>query len=217
MRKHVHRLLSAQRDLLSPMALGAVTAAMNEVQKTIAEGANTGRIRIKAEELEFAANKWLKPYPHPVWRENVEVLLVAIAVAMGIRTFFLQPFKIPTGSMQPTLYGVQSVPDFSRINYSEDRPKVQAQFNEQLKQRNSLIIPTGWERIKEWFEGISYVRVVAENDGELQAVDPPVGIHDFQLQADALDRRRGAHDLVSAGFWRSPAGISRRIAQALGF
>ncbi|HYA79213.1 MAG TPA: signal peptidase I [Candidatus Nitrosopolaris sp.] len=182
MRKHVYRLLSAQRDLLSPMALGAVMAAMNEVQKAIAEGANTGRIRIKAEELEFAANKWLKPYPHPVWRENVEVLLVAIAVAMGVRTFFLQPFKIPTGSMQPTLYGVQSVPDFSRINYSEDRPKVQVQINEQLKQRNSLTIPTDWERVKEWFEGISYVQVIAQNDGELQAVDPPVGIKIFNLK-----------------------------------
>ena len=58
--------------------------------------------------LEKVANKWLKPYPNAAWRENVEVLLVALAVAMGIRTFFLQPFKIPTGSMQPTLYGVTS-------------------------------------------------------------------------------------------------------------
>ena len=60
------------------------------------------------EKLEKAANKWLKPYPNAAWRENVEVLLVALAVAMGIRTFFLQPFKIPTGSMQPTLFGVTS-------------------------------------------------------------------------------------------------------------
>lgn len=182
MRKHVYRLLSAQRDVLSPMAIGAVTAAMNELQKAIAAGANAGRIRIKAEELEFAANKWFKPYPHPVWRENVEVLLVAIAVAMGIRTFFLQPFKIPTGSMQPTLYGVTSVPDFSRINFNlGDKDVVRTQMNQQLKLRNSLAFPTGWERVKEWFEGVSYLKVVAENDGEL-AIDPPTRFLIFNIK-----------------------------------
>ncbi len=39
-------------------------------------------------------------------RENVEILVVALAVAMGVRTYFVQPFKIPTGSMQPTLNGI---------------------------------------------------------------------------------------------------------------
>lgn len=39
-------------------------------------------------------------------RENTEVLLVALVIALGVRAYFLQPFKIPTGSMQPTLYGV---------------------------------------------------------------------------------------------------------------
>lgn len=41
--------------------------------------------------------------------ENFEVLAVAIAVAMAFRCYFFQPFKIPTGSMQPTLYGISSV------------------------------------------------------------------------------------------------------------
>src|SRR5215469_5047373 len=112
MRKHVNRWYRAQRDLLSSQAIGAVTMAMSELQNALKEPKlNIGRVRIKMEELEFAANKWLKPYPNAAWRENVEVLLVAIAVAMAIRTFFLQPFKIPTGSMQPTLYGVTSTPD----------------------------------------------------------------------------------------------------------
>jgi len=41
--------------------------------------------------------------------ENIEMLVVAIAVAMGLRAYILQPFKIPTGSMQPTLNGITAV------------------------------------------------------------------------------------------------------------
>lgn len=41
-------------------------------------------------------------------RENVEVIVVAVAVAMAFRAYFVQPFKIPTGSMQPTLFGITS-------------------------------------------------------------------------------------------------------------
>jgi len=142
MRKHVRRMLSAQRDLLPPAAITGVTAAINALDETLQEK-HAGKIRIKMEELEFAANKWLKPYPNAAWRENVEVLLVALAVAMAIRTFFIQPFKIPTGSMQPTLFGVTSEPDFSHYDSWKDRDAIIAQLNEQVKLRNALVIPTG--------------------------------------------------------------------------
>ena len=37
------------------------------------------------------------------WRENLESLLWAVALALAIRTFIMAPFKIPSGSMRPTL------------------------------------------------------------------------------------------------------------------
>ena len=57
-----------------------------------------------------AAERVMPPRSFPKWRENVEVLVVAISMAMACRTYFIQPFKIPTGSMQPTLAGVTVTP-----------------------------------------------------------------------------------------------------------
>ena len=39
----------------------------------------------------------------PAWRENVESIIWAVALALAIRTFIMSPFKIPSGSMRPTL------------------------------------------------------------------------------------------------------------------
>ena len=183
--KHYRRLLAAQRDLLSPQAIGAVQAKLDELDAAMQEG-HTGRINIKADELQVTAEKWLKPYPHTAWRENVEVLLVALAVAMGIRTFFLQPFKIPTGSMQPTLFGVTSKPDFLQVlqlqSMTEDLTTIRKAYEQQLEIQRSMVMPTGWERIKQWFEGTSYVHVVAQKDGYFKRVGTPVKFLIFTIQ-----------------------------------
>lgn len=38
--------------------------------------------------------------------ETAEALFVILVVFLGIRTYFAQPFRIPTGSMQPSLNGI---------------------------------------------------------------------------------------------------------------
>jgi len=173
MRKHVRRLLSAQRDILAPPAIENIQRALADFTSALDSGGKGEALKKQMVGLEEAANKWLKPYPNASVRENVEVLLVALAVAMAIRTFFLQPFKIPTGSMQPTLFGVTSVPDFSKVDFwKSDRDEILRQWDQQAKLRDAITIPTGWEHIKDWFAGISYVHVVAQADGKIDQISP---------------------------------------------
>jgi signal peptidase I len=160
MHKHVQKILNHQRDILAPQAVDAVQSAIANIQRAVDEQGDKETLEKQMEELEKVANKWLKPYPNAAWRENVEVLLVALAVAMGIRTFFLQPFKIPTGSMQPTLYGVTS---------------------ENLLNEPDFKIPTGLTRIRQWFAGVSYIHLVAENDGAVELVERPFRILIFNI------------------------------------
>jgi signal peptidase I len=170
MGKHVRKLVNHQRDILSPQAIAAIEASIADLRGAIGTGADKAALEKQMQKLEDAANKWLKPYPNPAWRENVEVLLVALTVAMGIRTFFLQPFKIPTGSMQPTLFGVTSMPDASR-GYD---PAIEAK-------NEPVVIPTGLQRVRDWFAGTSYLHIVAESDGELKVVDAPTRLLIFNL------------------------------------
>lgn len=45
----------------------------------------------------------------PILREWADIIAVAMCVAFGVRALFLQPFKIPTSSMQPTLFGIHYI------------------------------------------------------------------------------------------------------------
>src|SRR5437899_1537260 len=150
--RHVQKLLHAQRDQLNTQAVEKMTAALTAVRSEIASGTDKKLLQERMADLEKAAAKWLKPYSHPSLRENVEVILVAISVAVAIHTFFLKPFKIPTGSMQPTLYGIVA---------------------EDLRDQPEVNIPTGMNRLFDfWFNGNSYYHKVAETDGTLEEVEP---------------------------------------------
>jgi signal peptidase I len=161
MRKHVHKLLQHQRDILSAKAVSEVEASLKDLRDAVATNADKAALEKKMEALEETTNKWLKPYPNASWRENIEVLLVALAVAMGIRTFFLQPFKIPTASMQPTLYGITSKNLLVETDYQR---------------------PTGWARVKDWFAGGTYLTFKADRDGTFDGVSRPLRFLIFNIK-----------------------------------
>ena len=110
--KNARKLLHRKRDLLSDEQFNGYASQIDELESVTHNGAATDRQRVEdtVERIDKNFGK-LQPARSDIgWRENCEVLLVAFVLAIAIRAYFLQPFKIPTGSMEPTLNGIVAHP-----------------------------------------------------------------------------------------------------------
>lgn len=100
-----------RRDILPPDDLSALQKARAELESLHKDKATPSDQLKKAWERLDAPLKRCGGsfYPRTFWAENVEMLLVAAIIVIGIRSFFIQPFKIPTNSMYPTYNGMTAV------------------------------------------------------------------------------------------------------------
>lgn len=106
---HAQVCRSMREDIAPPETLRLLDDARDGLRQALESG-DTASIETRCGLVRAAILKVMPPRPWAAFRENLEVLVVAIAVAMAFRCYFLQPFKIPTGSMQPTLYGIHYTP-----------------------------------------------------------------------------------------------------------
>jgi len=98
---HCHKRWRRDRDLLSPQQEQNFLRELQKARNALtAETANPG----EANKRLVAAYE--RCFQFPEQSDWVESIFVALVIAMAVRAFFLQPFKIPTGSMQPTLNGI---------------------------------------------------------------------------------------------------------------
>jgi signal peptidase I len=103
------KVWSYRRDMLGAKESDELVSRTNDLKRLLRERADAARLKLGIESLEGVLGRTGGAiYPKTSLVENVEFFLVAAIVILGIRTYFVQPFKIPTNSMWPTYYGMTS-------------------------------------------------------------------------------------------------------------
>lgn len=101
----VKKFAHQNRDLMTGEQLAALARAKDEYAAVL-ETRDKAKLEEEEKALIRSCEKAVPTYKSDSIKENVEVIIVAIIVALGIRSYIVQPFKIPTASMQPTLNGI---------------------------------------------------------------------------------------------------------------
>ena len=113
-----------RRDTLGVKESDELVSRMEGLGRLMREKADAARLKLGIESLEGVLMRTGGAvYPKTSLVENVEFLLVAAIVILGIRTYFVQPFKIPTNSMWPTYYGMtaETYPEGSPVSNAAHR------------------------------------------------------------------------------------------------
>lgn len=101
------RVFHYRRDLLSTVQRDDLQTATGNLRHLLKDRAETEPLKSGIEKLEAVlARTGGRIYPTNSIVENVEFLVGAAILILGLRAYFFQPFKIPTNSMWPTYHGM---------------------------------------------------------------------------------------------------------------
>ncbi|MGL5019297.1 MAG: signal peptidase I [Luteolibacter sp.] len=108
--KGAKKFVDYKRDILKPERVGEIESRKQDLIAAI-KAKDVAKVNEASKQLRMICENSLPHQKPQGWfEENVEVMFVAIVIALGLRAYYLQPFRIPTGSMQPTLNGIIGTP-----------------------------------------------------------------------------------------------------------
>jgi len=187
LRRHVRTLLRAQVDLLQEEAAAEVQSALDKLSSLIRSGGARNDLIEAMAGVQAASFAHLRDRSRHWPSEACEMLLVALTVVMAIRTFGVQAMKIPSGSMQPTLYGITTT---------------------NLRNRTDLQIPSGFRAVVERLVfGRRYFHIVAETDGRLAKIEDPEPIFPWLRGFSFLTKQRFQVGETWYTIWMPPSEL----------
>ncbi len=141
--KGAKKFINYKRDLLAEDRIEEIESRRIDLYKAWKSGDKEETIEA-GKQLQACCEQVLPRYKAPdAVAENVEVLFVAIVVALGLRAYYLQPFRIPTGSMRPTLNGI-----IGHVESKDEWPALPVRLAQEIT------------------HGRSYLSVVNETEGD---------------------------------------------------
>jgi len=107
--RHARNLFLMREDLFSAEEHARFTQALDRAREAFLRSKDPEAIQEAEAWLLEVAGASVPRASFAELRSFFEVWVTALAVAMAFRAYFYQPFRIPTNSMYPTLYGNTSV------------------------------------------------------------------------------------------------------------
>ncbi|MCM8533540.1 MAG: signal peptidase I [Lentisphaeraceae bacterium] len=164
-RKHLLHIYNMNNDIYRDK-LNETLLDEIEKCKEIAKESDKEVLKNFYEDSQKKMKDQIPSHKYPVMAEYLDILLVAFSLAFAVRAIFLQPFKIPTGSMQPTLHGVNL--------YDDSRTTVKGEYTDITYQQEVLkrkIVSQPESKIRTFtnslYYGQQYADIVANSNGFL--------------------------------------------------